>query len=90
MLRISLSDEALDAIADKIARKVTDALREQEFLTAEEAARLLRISMSQLYRNKERYGYTHATAGEKGRLLFRRSEIMRMAGAAEKQTDGQG
>ena len=57
---ITLSDDQLELLADKIAKRVN-----RQLVTATEAARILGISKKYLYQIKDRYQYTY-----KGRRIY--------------------
>ena len=75
-MRRTLDRSTIRAIAEEVV-KVIGENRQPEFVTTEEASKILGITTSWLRHTKYRYPHIKKGDGPKGRLLFSKDELVK-------------
>lgn len=79
-MEIELSQKTIDAIAYKMALIVVKKMKEKEdfadFVTTQEAARILHITPGRLLHIADRYPHIKVGDSRNGRLLFERKHLL--------------
>ena len=75
-MKTTLDKATIRAIAEEVV-KVMDEHKQPEFVTTEEAAKMLGITASWLRHTKHKYPHIKKGDGSKGRLLFSKDDLVK-------------